>query len=103
MIEAILILSVVVIILGFVCFFSIKNGIEKNKEIKDLNLELDSLMDVMAKATEVENKKTEIRNKTNEKETAIINGTDTDNDVMPVNAKTNNSTFSRTGGKNSTL
>ena len=78
----ILIMIAIIAILGGISFFSIKGNFDKKIEIKDLNLELDSLMDVMDKASTVEKKKTEIRNEQNQKENDILSNDSPDINVM---------------------
>ena len=94
-----LILISIIAVLSGISYFSIKGNFDKKIEIKDLNLELDSLMDVMDKASTVENKKTEIRNKQSEKESDILNNDNFNNGVMPINATKKNGSYRDRGRK----
>lgn len=87
MIEAILILSAVIIILGFICFFSIKSNIKKSGEIRKLGLELVNVMANANLVAKVETQKTDIRNEANETENDILNNTGINGNVMPHESK----------------
>lgn len=89
----------IIIILAVVCFFLIKGNIAQKKENKKL-LDVISCWEALSKKTaEVENEKTDIRNEYEEKENDIINSTNFDNGVMPINATKKSGSYRDRGGK----
>ena len=97
--ELMLIMSLIILILGIVCFISIRMNISKSKSTRELKSKLDILENMVLDNSEFENKKTEIRNKYNEQENNIDNSTTVDNGIMPNNSRTHNHDFNKPCGE----
>jgi hypothetical protein len=93
-----LILILIIIILGVVCYFSIKGNIASKKKLKRYEDLIDQLTDINNKTVTVENIKTKIREKYNVQENNI-NNTDGVTDVMPNRPRQHNHTFRSPCGK----
>ncbi len=93
-------LILIIMILGLVCFFSIKGNINKTKDNKELRTTIDILEDDAIKKTKIENEKTEIRNKYNEKENDVDNSNNVDNSVLQNTSREHNHKFREACGKN---